>query len=52
MKKAGLIALLGQLKIKADEEEINDINRIKIVDLLLDYINDPQIRAAVEEIPF
>lgn len=51
MKKSGLIALLGQMKIKADEEAINEINRIKILDLLLDYINDPQIRKAVEEIP-
>lgn len=51
MKKSGLIALLAQLKVKAEDEEINDINRLKIVDLLLDYINDPQIREAVEEIP-
>lgn len=51
MKKTSLLALLAQLKIKADDEEINDINRLKIVDLLLDYINDPQIREAVEEIP-
>jgi len=51
MKKSGLLASLAQLKVKAEDEEINDINRLKILDLLLDYINDPQIRVAVEEIP-
>lgn len=51
MKKSGLLSLLAQMKAVAEDEEIKDIRKLQIMDHLLDYINDPEIREAVEAIP-
>jgi hypothetical protein len=47
--------VLARLKgIKADAEQNNDsaLAALAIIALLLEYNNDPDIRAAVDEIPF
>ncbi|HWY36089.1 MAG TPA: hypothetical protein VNX68_15700 [Nitrosopumilaceae archaeon] len=51
MKKASLLFQLQELKTQMEDEEIKEITKIKILDLLLDYINDVDIRGAVEDIP-
>jgi len=50
MKKSGLLYSLENLKVR-QEEEVKYITSLEIIDLLLDYINDLEIRKAVEEIP-
>ena len=52
MKKHGLLARLEQLRLEAEDKELEEITKVTLLDLLLDYINDPQIREAVEKIPF
>lgn len=52
MKKTDLLVALKNQKIVADDNELNEITKLKVLDLLLDYINDPHIREAVDEIPF
>lgn len=54
MKKPGLIALLGQLKSRNEGKPAKEYETtpMEIALLLLEYINDPQIKAAVDEIPF
>lgn len=51
MKKQSALLRLEQVKISAEDKELDDMNRILILDILLDYINDPDIRQAVEDIP-
>lgn len=51
MKKTGLISLLVQLKNR-NEEELKPLTALEIIELLVTYINDPQIKAAVDDIPF
>lgn len=51
MKKAGALARLEQIRAAAEDKELTDIRRIEVLDVLLDYINDPQIREAVEAVP-
>lgn len=51
MKKSGLLSVLSQMKDKAEDEELNDIRKMQIIDHLLDYIGDTEIRTAVEDIP-
>lgn len=52
MTKSSVLARLGQMKARAEAEEMTDLTAKMILDTLLDYINDSQIRAAVDEIPF
>lgn len=52
MKKSGLLARLEQLRLEGEDKELEEITKTTLLDLLLDYINDPQIREAVERIPF
>lgn len=54
MKKQSVINLLEQLKAENDLKsgEETTITPLRILDILLDYINDPQIREAVDEISF
>lgn len=52
MKKSGLLARLEQLRLEAEDKALEEITKLTVLDLVLDYINDPQIREAVERIPF
>lgn len=54
MRKDGLLNLLEQTKIRAEQTENpvpNEITRLEIIDTLLEYIGDPQVRAKVDSIP-
>jgi len=50
MRKIGLLNLLNQIAARAEEEEIDDLRSMEVLDVILDYINDPEIRDAVDEI--
>lgn len=53
MKKPGLLALLEQLRVRSEQptdEEMKQILRLELTNLLLDYINDPQVRAAADQV--
>lgn len=52
MKKIGLLALLDQLKVQAENKEITVMTMMELVKLLVEYINDPQIKERVDVIPF
>lgn len=52
MKKQSLLNLIEQVKTDAELKEIDGGTRLKLLDLLLDYINDPDVRKAVDEVPF
>lgn len=55
LKKSNVLARLKQMKERAEDPEdtgIKELLPMAILDTLLDYINDPQIRKAVDEIPF
>lgn len=51
MKKSALMNELSQLQAQMENELDSEICAIKLLDLLLDYINDVDIRKAVEEVP-
>ena len=54
MKKTGLLHLLEQLKLRENEErtpELEHLTAVQVIDVLLDYLNDPQLREAIEELP-
>lgn len=54
MRKDGLLNLLEQTKIRAEQTESPvpaEITRLEIINTLLDYINDPHVRAKVDSIP-
>lgn len=51
MKKSSLLNLLKQTKEEADLKEIENGTLLKILILLLEYINDPDIEEAVNDIP-
>lgn len=58
MKKETLIFQLDQVKLQVeageygeDMAEKREMGRIKVIDILLDYINQPGVREKVEEIP-
>jgi hypothetical protein len=55
VKKPGLILLIGQLQIRSEQptdEEMKKILMVELLDLLLTYINDPDIREAADEVCF
>jgi hypothetical protein len=54
MKKSSALALLAQLKAEneAKPAEETELTPLRILDILLDYINDQEIREAVDEINF
>lgn len=56
MKKLGLLNLLENMKARNEmlpaEHDDVEMTPMEIVKHLLDYINDPDIRKAVDEIPF
>lgn len=54
MKKQGVLNLLGQLKAESEQKPAAelDLMPLRIMALLVDYINDPQIKQAVDEIHF
>lgn len=52
MKKSSLINQIAQVKLNAELKEIENGTIMKLLDLLLDYVNDKDIRDAIEEVPF
>lgn len=54
MKKQGVMNLLGQLKAESEKKPAADLETIplRIIAVLVDYINDPQVKQAVDEIHF
>ena len=54
MKKSGLLSSLENLKVRNETaaQEATDLTPMELLDLLLTYINDPQIKEAVDAIPF
>ena len=52
LKKSNVLSRLEQLRALAEVQKVSDLMAKKVLDLLLDYLNDPQIREAVERIPF
>lgn len=51
MKKQGLLNLLKQTKDDAELKEIEQGTMMKVMLLLMEYINDPDIEEAVNDIP-
>lgn len=51
MKKSSLLNLISQVKNDAELKEIESGTILKLLDLLLDYVNDADIRKAVDEVP-
>jgi hypothetical protein len=50
LKKSSVLARLEQLRLTAEENEIQPVYLLAVIDTLLDYAGDPEIRAKVEEI--
>lgn len=50
MKKNSLLNLLKQARDNAELKEIEQGTMMQVMILLLDYINDPDIQKAVDEI--
>ena len=50
MKKLRLLNLIEQIKIRSELEEIDDLRPIQVLNALLDYINDKEVREAVDEV--
>lgn len=54
MKKAGLLNLLNQLKLRDGEErtdEIEHLTAMEVIDILLEYVNDKQVTEIINELP-
>lgn len=53
MTLASAINLLEGIRIRAEDAEVvgDGITALEVIDLLLDYINNKQLRDKVEEIP-
>ena len=51
MKKSSLLSLLKQVKEDTELKEIDQGTVLKILSLLIDYVNDPDIEAAINDIP-
>ena len=51
MKKSSLLNQIELIKMDAELKEIDGGTQLKLLDLLLEYLNDKDIREAVEEVP-
>lgn len=51
MTKSTLLNEIKAVKADAELKEIEGATVIKLLDLVLDYVNDRDIRGAVEEVP-
>jgi len=51
MKKQGLLNLIKQIKDDTELKEIESGTMLKLMILLITYINDPDIEAAINEVP-
>lgn len=54
MKKQSVMNLLGQLKAESEQKPAKDLEMMpmRIMELLIEYIHDEDIRRAVDEIHF
>lgn len=52
LKKSNVLARLAQIKTLAEETNDSALVSVAIIELLLEYGNDPQIKEAVNAIPF
>lgn len=52
MKKHSLLAQIKQVRDDAELKEIENGTMLKLLILLVDYINDPDIKEACDEVPF
>lgn len=52
MKKSEVTAALERIRLEAETKPIDNVTALQVIAVLVDYINDPQIREAVDEIPF
>lgn len=54
MKKSGLLSSLETLRIQSETMEVtedrNAIVSLRLIDILLDYIGDKEIREAADEV--
>ncbi len=50
MKKSSVIARLEQLRLTVEDNPIQPVYLLAVIDTLLEYNGDPEIRAKVEEI--
>ncbi len=50
MKKQELLKRIGQIKLEAEIGEVDPVWTLRLLDLLLDYVNDPDIRSNIEEV--
>lgn len=50
LKKSAVLARLEQLRLVVEDEELAEIHKLAVIDTLLDYIRDEDIRNKVEEI--
>lgn len=50
MKKAGLLNLLKQAKTQSELEAFDDMRLLRVLILLVDYVNDPDIKKAIDEV--
>lgn len=51
MKKSTLLNRLEQIRLQAEDEEIKAMRPLEILDLVLEYVNDKDIRDAIEAVP-
>lgn len=51
LKKAAALARLHALRGVVEDEELARIHALAVIDTLLEYIHDQDMRDAVEEIP-
>ena len=50
LKKSSVLARLEQLRLTVEENPIQPVYFLAVIDTLLEYNGDPDIRAKVEEI--
>jgi len=50
LKKSSVLARLEQLRLTVEANAIQPVYQLAVIDTLLEYIHDPDIRAKVEEI--
>lgn len=51
MKKSTLLNNIELIKLDAELKEIESGTMLKLLDLLLDYVNDKDVRDAIEAVP-